>query len=290
MKSMLMRWLFCSRVQQLEDLALDRHVERGRRLVGDQQLGLAGQRHRDHHPLLLAAGELVRIGAEPALRPPGMPTSLSSASARSQAARRDSPHVLDQRLDELLADGEHRVQRAHRVLEDAGDLLAAERLQLARFRRASRSRSCRPWCQRMRPLRSALSGSRLSTDIAVTLLPEPDSPTRATVAFSGRRTTRRGPRRRAALRPCGTTPSGPGWTAASPRYSRPRSFGSSASRAASAISENAVTKTAMNSGRGGELPPVAEDQLGLRLGEHRAPADRVDRNAQARGTKGSPRP
>ena len=37
----------------------------------------------------------------------------------------------------------------------------------------------------MRPVRSALSGSRFSTDIAVTLLPEPDSPTSATVLFSG---------------------------------------------------------------------------------------------------------
>ena len=39
-------------------------------------------------------------------------------------------------------------------------------------------------CQRILPLRSALSGSRVRIDIAVTLLPEPDSPTRATVRFS----------------------------------------------------------------------------------------------------------
>ena len=53
--------------QQVEDLRLDRHVERGRRLVGDQQLGVVGQRHRDHHPLALAAGQLVRIRGQPAL-------------------------------------------------------------------------------------------------------------------------------------------------------------------------------------------------------------------------------
>ena len=47
--------------QQLEDLRLDGHVERGGRLVGDQQLGVAGQRHGDHHALAHAAGELVRI-------------------------------------------------------------------------------------------------------------------------------------------------------------------------------------------------------------------------------------
>ena len=53
------------RGDELEDLLLDRDVERGRRLVGDQQLGLAGDRHRDHHPLLLAARQLRRKGVDP---------------------------------------------------------------------------------------------------------------------------------------------------------------------------------------------------------------------------------
>ena len=50
-------------VDQLQDLRLRRHVEGGRRLVGDEELRLERQRHGDHHPLALAAGELVRIGA-----------------------------------------------------------------------------------------------------------------------------------------------------------------------------------------------------------------------------------
>ncbi len=41
---------------QLENLRLDRHVERRRRLVGDQQARFARQRHRDHHALSHAAG------------------------------------------------------------------------------------------------------------------------------------------------------------------------------------------------------------------------------------------
>ena len=53
--------------QELQDLRLHGHVERGRRLVGDEQVGLVGERHGDHDALALAAGELVRIGAEPAL-------------------------------------------------------------------------------------------------------------------------------------------------------------------------------------------------------------------------------
>ena len=51
--------------QQLEDLRLDRHVERGRRLVGDDQLRVACERHRDHHALPHAARELMRVVVEP---------------------------------------------------------------------------------------------------------------------------------------------------------------------------------------------------------------------------------
>ena len=54
--------------KQLQDLRLHRDVERRGRLVGDQQIGLVGERHGDHHALALAAGKLVRIAAEPALR------------------------------------------------------------------------------------------------------------------------------------------------------------------------------------------------------------------------------
>ena len=48
------------RLQEPQDLRLDRHVERGRRLVGDQQVGLQGEPHRDHRPLAHPTRELVR--------------------------------------------------------------------------------------------------------------------------------------------------------------------------------------------------------------------------------------
>ena len=54
--------------QQVEDLALDRDVERGRRLVGDEQLGLAGERRGDQRALAQAAGQLVRVFVDAALR------------------------------------------------------------------------------------------------------------------------------------------------------------------------------------------------------------------------------
>ena len=49
--------------EQVEDLRLDRDVERGDRLVADQEIGLHRQRAGDADALALAAGELVRIAA-----------------------------------------------------------------------------------------------------------------------------------------------------------------------------------------------------------------------------------
>ena len=55
----------CAALEHFEDLGLDRDVEGGRRLVGDDHVGVVGDRHRDHHPLAHAAGELVREAAGP---------------------------------------------------------------------------------------------------------------------------------------------------------------------------------------------------------------------------------
>ena len=52
--------------EQAQDLGLHRDVERRGRLVGDQELGVAHQRHGDHDALAQAARELVRELAEPA--------------------------------------------------------------------------------------------------------------------------------------------------------------------------------------------------------------------------------
>ncbi len=48
-------------LQQVDDLRLDRDVERRDRLVAYDQVGIDGQGASDADPLALAAGELVRI-------------------------------------------------------------------------------------------------------------------------------------------------------------------------------------------------------------------------------------
>ena len=62
--------------EQVQHLRLDGHVERGHRLVADQQIGLHRQRPRDPDPLPLTAGELVRIALEVLL---GQPDLLAAA-------------------------------------------------------------------------------------------------------------------------------------------------------------------------------------------------------------------
>lgn len=48
------------RADEVEDLRLNGNVQRGRRLVGDQDLGAEREGHRDHDPLQHATGQLVR--------------------------------------------------------------------------------------------------------------------------------------------------------------------------------------------------------------------------------------
>ena len=113
-------------LEQLQDLGLGGDVERGGRLVGDQQLGLVDERHRDHRPLAHPAGELVRVvvDAPLGLR---MPTSPSSSIARCRRRRLGDVAVGLDRLDDLVADPVEGVKRGERVLEDHRDLVAADR-------------------------------------------------------------------------------------------------------------------------------------------------------------------
>ena len=117
-------------LDQLDDAGLDRDVERGGRLVEQQQLRVRKQRHGDDDALLLAAGDLVRIGAHDALRDrAGARCASICARALERLLLRDAV-MVDRHLGELLADGHRRVQRGHRLLIDHGDLRAADPPQL----------------------------------------------------------------------------------------------------------------------------------------------------------------
>ena len=77
--------------QQVEDLRADRDVERGDRLVADDELRLDRQRARDRDALALAAGKLVRVAAREARLEPDQPQQVGDAFAA--VARRASDHA-----------------------------------------------------------------------------------------------------------------------------------------------------------------------------------------------------
>jgi len=116
--------------QEVEDLRLDRDVERGRRLVGDQESRIAGDRHRDHHALVHAAGHLVRevLQARARRRNADLLQQLDRAMARRAAVHAE---VQAQGLGQLEADGEAGIETRRRLLEDHRDLLADDRAPLA---------------------------------------------------------------------------------------------------------------------------------------------------------------
>ena len=88
--------------EQLEDLRLDRDVERRRGLVGDHELRTAAERHRDHHALAHAAGELMRIIDDTALRMRNA-NEPSISIARASAARRPTRSCDADHLRNLFA-------------------------------------------------------------------------------------------------------------------------------------------------------------------------------------------
>ncbi len=116
-------------LDQVQDLALDRHVEGRGRLVRDQQLRPAGQRHRDHHALPHAAGELVRVLLQPPLG--RRDTDVAEGVDGDRLGLGLVGLVVEaDRLGQLVADREHGVEARHRLLEDHRDLPAADVVHL----------------------------------------------------------------------------------------------------------------------------------------------------------------
>ena len=110
--------------QQFQDLLLQDDVERGGRLVGDQQLRLQRAGDRNDDALALAAGQLVRIARQRkfVLRQPDPVEHFSGAILRLAPVGAGVPADA---LGDLLADRLDRVQRRHRLLEDHADVVAA---------------------------------------------------------------------------------------------------------------------------------------------------------------------
>jgi hypothetical protein len=162
--------------QQVEDLRLDRHVERGRRLVGDDERGPAGERDGDQRALPHAAGELVRVLAR-ARSGSGMRTASSSSTARRRARPPGEPvHTSAPRpiWSPAVNTGFSAVIGSWKTSRSG----AAD----ARISRSPSAQQVAP-SKRTRPdaMRPGGCSSR-RIDSAVTDLPLPDSPTRPSVS------------------------------------------------------------------------------------------------------------
>ncbi|MNO99099.1 hypothetical protein D3C76_908640 [compost metagenome] len=116
-------------VHQGHDLGLHRHVERRGRLVGDQQLRPAQQCHGDHHPLAHATGELVGVHVHPLARL-GDLHRVQHAHRLLERRRLAHPFVQHQHFHQLILHLHIGVQGGHGVLEDHGDLLGADLVEL----------------------------------------------------------------------------------------------------------------------------------------------------------------
>ena len=116
--------------EDFQDLRLDGNVERGRGFIGDEQLRIAREGHRDHDALLLSARHLVRVGVDALF---GILDADFAEEVDCFLAGFGFADALveDDGLDDLCADGEDRVERGHRLLKDHADVAAADRLHVS---------------------------------------------------------------------------------------------------------------------------------------------------------------
>ena len=110
--------------EEIEHLRLDRYIECRGRLVGDQQRRAPGKCHCDHHALLHATRQLVRVRLQARLRI-GNSDSAEQFGNPGPYLSVTAGVVQTNRLGDLFTDGHHRIQRGHRLLEDHPDSTTA---------------------------------------------------------------------------------------------------------------------------------------------------------------------
>ncbi len=113
---------------QLEHLGLDGSVERGGRLVEDQQRRLGGERHRDHGPLQHAARQLVRVALHHVAGIGDLDLRQDLLGALERLLSRNPGELVD--LGDLTADVDRRVECLAGLLVDHRDLAGPELAEL----------------------------------------------------------------------------------------------------------------------------------------------------------------
>ena len=116
---------FAQFLDEFQNLRLRGDVERGGRLVRDQQRGIEHQGGRDHDALALPARQLMRIDVDHALRLWQVHGTHYVEYALA-AFTLVEPGVNVEHLGDLVADLHDRIERGHRLLEDHADPGAAD--------------------------------------------------------------------------------------------------------------------------------------------------------------------
>ena len=133
-------------LQQIDDLGLHRDIQRGCRLIRDQQRGAIGNGHGDHDALALATRQFMGIRGH-AAGGIGNPYQIQQAQRLGAGRAPAHPAVAHQRQFHLPANGKERIERGHRLLEHHADALAAHPVQITRGKR-----------QQIAPLEQHLTG------------------------------------------------------------------------------------------------------------------------------------
>ena len=118
--------LFLQLHDELQNLRLNRHIERSGRFVGDQQRRTADQRHRNHRPLPQTARQFERIGLNRSrrIRKSHQPQHFHHGGVPLLLAQIP---VQRQSLLDLIADRMQRRERRHRLLKYDRNAPAAQR-------------------------------------------------------------------------------------------------------------------------------------------------------------------
>ena len=110
--------------EKFQDFQLYGHVQGGGRLVGDKQLGVAGDGHGNHHTLFLSARELMWIAVVDGFRT-GQHHLLEEADDTLLGSCFAHCFVLQNHLTNLIAAFIDRVERGHGLLENHGNAFAS---------------------------------------------------------------------------------------------------------------------------------------------------------------------
>ena len=130
-------------LQQIHDLRLNRNVERRDRFVGDDKVGVGGERARDADALPLPAGKFVRVALYEAGTEADRFHQLADSPLALRAGRDDAESF--EWLAQNLSDGHPRIERRIRVLKDHLQVTPlAPHFSLRKMARSRpRNRTCR---------------------------------------------------------------------------------------------------------------------------------------------------